>query len=157
MRLVEVANSMGLPWQAVHIAVNEAAVPEIKRKWNERIGMGELLILRSPYRSVAQPLRRYVERLLRQNPEGYVHIVMGELRTGNPMAQLLHQNAHFIEQLALNGLDGVLTTVVPFSLDSPTRRGGAVALDAGMDELIDEGWDDLAGTQSEDEVVKEIL
>ena len=150
MRLVEVANSMGMPWQAVHIAVNEAAVPEIQRKWNERIGMGQLLILKSPYRSVAQPLRSYVKRQLRKNPEGYVHIVMGELRTGSPMAQILHQNAHFIEQLALNGLDGVLTTVVPFSLDSATRRGGTGALKSSADALPDEEWDSIEEPEFQD-------
>jgi amino acid transporter len=156
MRLVDVANAMGMPWQAVHIAVNEAAVPEIQRKWKERIGMGELLILKSPYRSVAQPLRRYVKRLLRQNPDSYVHIVMGELRTGNPMAQVLHQNAHFIEQLALNGLDGVLTTVVPFSLDTNVRRGNNGALRASDDTLPQDEWDDFeeADLENEDQEVE---
>jgi hypothetical protein len=127
MRLVEVANSLGLPWKAVHIAVNEAKVPEIQRKWQERIGMGELLILESPYRSVTRPLHAYVRRRLRANPGGYVHVILGELRTGNPMAQILHQNAHLIEQLALSNLDGVLTTVVPFQVEKqlPHAHNGA--------------------------------
>jgi hypothetical protein len=128
MRLIEAANSLGLPWKAVHIAVNEDKVADVQRKWHERIGMGELIILKSPYRSVTQPLRAYVKRRLRQNPGGYVHVILGELRTGSPMAQILHQNAHLIEHLALNDLDGVLTTVVPFSLEkhaAHTNNGAA--------------------------------
>ena len=130
--------------------VNAGAVTAIQRQWNESIGMGDLLILKSPYRSVAQPLRNHVKRQLRKNPEGYVHIVMGELRTGSPMAQILHQNAHFIEQLALNGLDGVLTTVVPFSLDSATRRGGTGALKSSADALPDEEWDSIEEPEFQD-------
>ena len=42
---------------------------------------------------------------------------MGELRTGNALTQLLHQNAHIIEQLALRGLDRVVTTIVPLELE----------------------------------------
>ncbi|MBK8049022.1 MAG: hypothetical protein IPK16_19070 [Anaerolineales bacterium] len=79
--------------------------------------MGELAILRSPYRSVTRPLHSYVKRRLKQNPGGFIHVVLGELRTGNPLSQILHQNAHFIEQLALGDLDGVVTTIVPFPLE----------------------------------------
>jgi amino acid transporter len=117
LRLVEFANSLGLPWKAVHIAVHEERVADIQRKWQERVGAGELVVLKSPYRSVTQPLHSYVKRRLKQNPGGYVHLVMGELRTGNPLSQILHQNAHFIEQLALGDLRGVITTVVPFPLE----------------------------------------
>ncbi|MBW7881530.1 MAG: APC family permease [Caldilineaceae bacterium] len=117
MRLVEFANSLGVPWKGVHIAVNEERVAEVQRKWQERVGIGELVILRSPYRSLTRPLYTYVRKRLRQNPGGYIHLVMGELRTGSPLSQLLHQNAHIIEQLALSDLDGVVTTLVPFPLE----------------------------------------
>jgi amino acid transporter len=139
MRLIEVANSLGLPWKAVHIAVNEDKVAEVQRKWDERIGMGELIILKSPYRSVTRPLHNYVKRRLRQTPGGYVHVILGELRTGNPMAQILHQNAHFIEHLALSNLDGVLTTVVPFSLEKHAARDGDGAQAAEQEEPSDPG------------------
>lgn len=117
MRLVEFANSLGVPWKALHIAVNTEKVAEVERKWQERVGVGELVVLPSPYRSVTRPLHSYVKRRLKQNRGGYIHVVLGELRTGNPLSQVLHQNAHFIEQLALNDLDGVVTTVVPFPLE----------------------------------------
>jgi amino acid transporter len=118
MRLVEFANSLGVPWKAVHIAVNEGRVADVERKWQERVGIGELVVLKSPYRSLTRPLHSYVKRRLRHNPGGFIHVVLGELRTGNPLSQILHQNAHFIEQLALSDLDGVVTTVVPFPLES---------------------------------------
>jgi hypothetical protein len=125
MRLVDFANSLGVPWRAVHIGVNEERVADVQRKWQERVGVGELVILRSPYRSLTRPLHNYVKRRLKQNPGGYIHVVLGELRTGNPLSQVLHQNAHFIEQLALSDLDGVVTTVVPFPLEKFSHLGDA--------------------------------
>jgi amino acid transporter len=118
LRLVEFANSLGVPWTAVHIAVHEDRVADIQRKWKERVGIGELVILRSPFRSLTRPLRQYVERRLKQHPDGFIQVVMGQLRTGNPMTQALHQNAHVIEQLALSDLPGVVATVVPFQLET---------------------------------------
>jgi hypothetical protein len=117
MRLVEFAQSLGIPWEAVHIAVYEERVPEIQRKWQERIGIGQLIVVPSPYRSLTRPLRWYVEKILRENPGGYVQIIMGELRTDHALSQILHQNAHLIEQLALRDLKGVVTTVVPLRLE----------------------------------------
>ncbi len=117
LKLVEFAHSLGVPWKAVHIAVNEERVIEIQKKWNERVGMGELVIVRSPFRSLTRPLRSYVEKLLRQNKNSYVQVIMGELRTGNTATQALHQNAHIIQRLALNDLPGVVATIVPFQLE----------------------------------------
>ena len=80
--------------------------------------MGNLVILRSPYRSLSRPIRRYVIQLLQENPDTYVQVILGQLRTGSAMAQLLHQNSHFIEQLALQDLDRVVTTVLPIQLQT---------------------------------------
>jgi hypothetical protein len=116
LRLVEFAIGLGVPWTPVHIAVNEERVADIQRKWAERVGVGELMILRSPYRSIIRPLHNYVERRLREHPDGFIQVVLGQLHTGNPASQILHQNAHFIEQLALADIDGVVTTIVPLNL-----------------------------------------
>ncbi len=76
-----------------------------------------MVIVPSLYRSLTRPLRWYIEKALKENPQGYVQVIMGELRTSSALSQLLHQNAHIIEQLALRGLDRVVTTVVPLQLE----------------------------------------
>jgi hypothetical protein len=118
LRLVEFANSLQCPWQAVHIAVDEAHVPAIQAKWRERVGIGELVIVPSPYRGLSRPIRDYVLEMLAEHPEGYVQVIMGQLQTGNPLTQLLHQNSHMVEQLALQDLERVVTTVVPIQLQA---------------------------------------
>jgi hypothetical protein len=136
LKLVEFANSLNVPWKAVHIAVNEERVADVQRKWDERVGIGELVIVRSPFRSLTRPLRQYVEKLLRQDPGGYVQVIMGELRTGNTATQALHQNAHIIQRLALNDLPGVAATVVPFQLAPhlDANGNGQEAHGPGVDE-----------------------
>ncbi|MFN8442155.1 MAG: APC family permease [Caldilineaceae bacterium] len=120
MKLIDFAQSLGRPWKALHVAVDEEKVAEVKRKWKERIGddVGKLIVLNSPYRSLIRPIRAYIERTRSEHPDGYIHVVMGQLRTGNPATQFLHQNSHFIEQLALHDIDNVVTTIVPLHLDA---------------------------------------
>ena len=124
LKLVEFANSLNVPWHAVHIAVNEERVADVQKKWAERVGIGELVVVRSPFRSLTRPLRAHVEKMLRNNPGGYVQVIMGELRTGNAATQALHQNAHIIQRLALNDLPGVVATIVPFQLESYREANG---------------------------------
>lgn len=122
MRLIEFAQSLGVTWEALHIAVYEGRIADIQRKWEERVGIGQLTIVPSPYRSLTLPLRAYIEKRLKGQPDSYVHVIMGELRTGNTFTQLLHQNAHIIEQLALRGLDRVVTTIVPLELEQMAQQ-----------------------------------
>ncbi len=122
LRLVEFALSLNIPWKAVHIGVNEERIADVMRKWDERVGLGELVIVRSPYRSLTGPLRNYVAKILSANPGGYVQVIMGELRTGNTATQALHQNAHIIQRLALSDLPGVVATIVPFQLEAFRER-----------------------------------
>lgn len=138
MRLVEFAISLGVPWKAVHIGVNEERTAEVQRKWQERVGMGELMVLKSPYRSLTRPLHSYVKRRLKQTPGGFIHVVLGELRTGNALTQVLHQNAHFIEQLALSDLNGVVTTVVPFQLEEQASETPETGLEEELVEMMEE-------------------
>jgi len=160
LKLVEFAISLGIPWKAVHIAVNEERVEDIRRKWAERVGVGELVIVRSPYRSLTRPLRSYVEKLLRQQKHGYVQVIMGELRTGSPATQALHQNAHIIQRLALNDLPGVVATIVPFQLEN-YRNGAEPAVDGSarnhhspLDEHTTESV--IAGVYEGDSVTRTI-
>ena len=141
MHLVAFAQALGVAWEAVHIAVQDERVPDIQRKWQERIGVGTLTVVPSPYRSVTRPLRWYIEKTLKEHPDGYIQVIMGELRTGNALSQLLHQNTHIIEQLALRGLERVITTVVPLELEQLEEETAAATrpAPAAQTELLAQG------------------
>jgi len=125
LRLIDFAKSLGGSWQGVHVGVNPERVEEVKKKWAERIGEGELVILESPFRSLSRPIRKYVEELTSKNPDMILHVVMGELLTGNPLTQILHQNSHYIQQLALQDLDNVVISIVPVKLKNLERDGAS--------------------------------
>jgi hypothetical protein len=115
-RLVRFAKSLGHPWQAVHIATNPDKLEKVLADWDERIGEGELVIIESPYRLLAEPLREHVEDILEQNPDTFVHIIIGHLAMDTYWEQLLHQNTAYLFNLVLSRMDRVVVTSVPFQI-----------------------------------------
>ncbi|MCL4876393.1 MAG: APC family permease [Anaerolineae bacterium] len=116
VRLVNFAKSLGHPWHAIHIAVRPEQADRICQKWAERIGEGELKIIDSPYRLLAEPVQNYIEDILRAQPDTFVHVIMGHLHMDTFWEQILHQNSAFIFNFALSRIDQVVVTQVPYQI-----------------------------------------
>jgi amino acid transporter len=115
-RMVNFAKSLDNPWKAVHIGVSPEKAEVVQRKWKERIGEGELVIIPSPYRLLAEPLREYVEAERAKVQNGYIHVIMGNLVMDTFWEQALHQNSALLFNLALGGLERVVVTQVPYQI-----------------------------------------
>jgi amino acid transporter len=115
-RLVNFAKSLRHPWKAVHIATNPAKAEAVEKKWQERIGEGELVLLPSPYRSLAEPITEYIETLQTEKPGSFVHVIMGHLAMESYWEQALHQNSSYIFTLSLSRLEHVVVTTVPYHI-----------------------------------------
>jgi hypothetical protein len=116
VRLVNFAKSLDHPWHAVHIAVNPDKVEMIREKWRKRIGEGELVVIPSPYRLLAEPLRQYIEELQAKTPGSFVHVIMGHLAMDTFWEQALHQNSAVVFNLALSRMERVVVTSVPYQI-----------------------------------------
>lgn len=115
-RMVNFAKSLHHPWKAIHIEMSPEKTEIIKRKWQSRIGEGELVIIPSPYRLLAEPLEEYIDQLRAEDPECYIHIVLGHLAMDTYWEQALHQNSALLFNLMLSHLDRVVVTTVPFQI-----------------------------------------
>ena len=113
IELVNFAKSLGHPWHAVHVAVNPERANTLPEQWKEVIGEGKVVVVPSPYRELNRPIRLYIEELLQQNPNGFVHVVVGHLSMEHAWEQALHQNSVLIFNLALHDLEHVVVTIVP--------------------------------------------
>jgi hypothetical protein len=123
VRMVDFAKSLDHPWQAVHIGVNPEKAAVVQKKWQERIGEGELVVIQSPYRFLAEPIKTHIEAIQREIPGCFVHVIMGHLVMDTFWEQALHQNSAFVFNLALGHMDRVVVTSVPYQIH---RNNGAV-------------------------------
>ncbi|MEO8392879.1 MAG: APC family permease [Chloroflexota bacterium] len=139
VRMVNFAKSLGHPWRAVHIGINPDKIKIVQEKWKKRIGEGELVIIPSPYRLLAEPLRDYITEVQDQTPGSFVHVIMGHLVMDTYWEQALHQNSALLFTLALSRLERVVVTNVPYQIHHH--------LDAdGHDQLVAAGTTQEIGT-----------
>jgi amino acid transporter len=131
-RMLDFAKSLDCPWKAVHIAINPDKAEIVKQKWAERVGEGELIIVQSPYRQLTEPIRDFVESELEKLPEGYVNVILGHLAMDTPWEQVLHQNSALIFSIALQGLERVAVTSVPYQIHHLHRNGGNGGTNGGI-------------------------
>jgi amino acid transporter len=115
-RLVNFAKSLGHPWRAVHVGVNPEKAERVQKRWEERISEGELVVLQSPYRLLAEPISDYIRGIQQDKPGCFVHVIMGHLVMDTFWEQALHQNTSFIFNLSLSRLESVVVTTVPYQI-----------------------------------------
>ncbi len=116
VRMVNFAKSLGHPWVGVHVGISPERSEQTRAKWQQRIGEGDLVILPSPYRQLAEPIRNYIRQLQEETPDCFVHVIMGHLVMDNFWEQGLHQNSAFIFNLALTDMNNVAVTTVPYRI-----------------------------------------
>ena len=133
VRMVNFAKSLGHPWEAIHVAVNPEKARIAQERWKGYIGEGELVIIPSPYRHLAAPIREYVQNILDKDPCTYVHIIIGHLVMETFWEQVLHQNTALIFNVALGGLDRVVVTIVPFQIRRNGNRDNHNGYEAGRE------------------------
>jgi amino acid transporter len=133
LQMVKFAKSLGAPWHAVHVGVNQEKAATTQAKWDRYVGEGELVIIDSPYRHLLAPIREYVIDLLEENPGAIVHIVMGHLSMDSLFTQALHQNSSLILNLGLTGLERVVVTIVPLQVK---QNGGEVNRNMMTGEML---------------------
>ncbi len=116
IRAINFVLSLQQPWTAVHISIDEKRTADLQRKWAERMGSTPLVILPSPYRSLTEPLVNYVLQLRKDDPEAYIHLVMGGLTMESYWEQALHRNSTLAIGLAFRHMEGVAITNIAFQL-----------------------------------------
>jgi hypothetical protein len=112
---INFAKSLGSPWTAVHVAIDPEKSERVRRHWEERVGdEAYLKILPSPYRELTGPVHQYVEELMAEMRDGYIHVIVGHLVMSSIQGQALHQNAAISLNLALQDIRRVAVTTVAY-------------------------------------------
>jgi len=116
VRMVNFAKSMGHPWRAVHINTNPEKAELVEAKWMKRIGEGELVMIPSPYRLLSEPLKDYLLSIREEEPDGFIHLIMGQLVMDTYWEQALHSNSTFLLNVAVSEMERVAITSVPYQI-----------------------------------------
>ncbi len=111
------ARSFGAEVEAVHVSVDGKAAEALKARWALWAGELPLTVLESPYRSLIQPLREYLDDLQKKAGADYVTLVIPELVPSRWWHHLLHNQSAFLIKAAFLFRKGTIVLNVPYHLD----------------------------------------
>jgi amino acid transporter len=102
---------------AVYVNLDDEAARKLREKWQQWGSGVNLVVVASPYRSLARPLLNYVDRVKRSTKGVVVTIVLPEFVPAKWWQNLLHnQNTLFLKG-ALLFKKGIVVTNVPYHLE----------------------------------------
>jgi len=102
--------------QAIHVGIDERRLSEIQQLWEKYGANVPLVVLRSPYRSLIEPVLDYVDELLNENPEQIVTVIVPEAVSTRWFHKLLQENVAQQLKNALALRPNVVVTNVKYFL-----------------------------------------
>ncbi|HWQ60783.1 MAG TPA: APC family permease [Negativicutes bacterium] len=118
-RTLQYAKTIGDKVIAVHVAAGSDAAAEqkLREKWACWQPGVELVIMRSPYRLLMQPLIAFIEKQERlKAPNDYITVVIPEFETKKWWHRLLHNQTGWILHTTLVLRENVVVTTFPYHL-----------------------------------------
>jgi len=123
VQALQYARTLADDVRAVYVEVDSAATDGVRAQWPEW-GQGvRLVVLDSPYRSLMEPLLEYIEGVQRDDPNGYVTVILPEFVPKRLWQHLLHNQHALLIKGALLFKPNVVVTSVPFHLGRPAGQG----------------------------------
>jgi hypothetical protein len=117
---------------AVHVAIDHHDVEVVREKW-ERLQKHltkeeetHLVIIESPYRSLARPLLAYIESTRELHPEATLTVILPEFVVAHWWEFPLHNQTALQLKTALLSRPSIVVTDIPQHLRSETQQAGTV-------------------------------
>jgi hypothetical protein len=110
------------PVTAVHVTDSAEEAARVRAQWERcPCGDAELVVIESPYRSLAAPLLAYIDALHETHPQDTIVVVLPEYVPGRWWEHLLHNQTALRLKGALLFHPGIIVVNVPYHL---ARRAG---------------------------------
>ena len=126
LQAIAFARSISPHVRAVHVATTPASAEEFKKRWARWAGRVPLDIIESPYRSLVEPLLRYIDRVNERDPRPLT-IVLAEFVPRHWWEFVLHSQTAFRLKANLLFRPDTIVINVPYHF----RDTGDVAGEAG--------------------------
>jgi amino acid transporter len=117
LRALRYARALSPNARGVYVEVTPEQTRRVEERWSRFADGMPLVVLRSPYRSIAGPLLEYLDHLQRQETDHLVTIILPEFIPARWWQHLLHNQTALLIKGALLFRKGVIVTDVPYHLE----------------------------------------
>ena len=116
LRALRYARALSPDARGVYVEITAEQTRRVEERWSRFADGMPLVVLRSPYRSVAGPLLEYLDHLQQQSADHLVTIILPEFIPARWWQHLLHNQTALLIKGALLFRRGVIVTNVPYHL-----------------------------------------
>jgi amino acid transporter len=116
VRAIQYARALSEDVRAVYVETDPATTEKIRADWEEWGKGVALVVRRSPYRSVMEPLLDYIEEIEAERPEDFVTIILPEFVPSRWWHHLLHNQRALLIKGALLFKPNTIVISVPYHL-----------------------------------------
>ncbi len=121
MRALRFAAGLNCPTAALHVGVDDEAAEKLRQQWEDLEISVPLVVVDSPYRSLAGPLLEYVDETLKREPESFVAVVIPEFVPAHWRHALLHNQSALLLEFALRSRPNVVLISIRYLLRQAVR------------------------------------
>jgi hypothetical protein len=113
---IKYAKSISKDVRVVYVELDEQATDRLKYSW-EKLNTGlQLVVLKSPYRSVITPILDYIRAVDREEEDDILTVVIPEFVTARWWQRIYHNQTAFLIKTALMFERGKVVTSVRYHL-----------------------------------------
>ncbi len=113
---IKYAKSISTDVRVICVELDEGATERLKSAWSKLNTGLELVVLESPYRSVVQPILKYIRMVDRESEDDMLTVVIPEFVTARWWHGIYHNQTAFIIRTALLFEKGKVVTSVRYHL-----------------------------------------
>ena len=116
LRTVAYAKSISDNVTAIHITDDRERGDALRRRWEEFVLDTPIVVIESPFRSLAEPILAYVDALDRAQADQMITVVLPEFVTHRPWERILHNQLALRLKKALLSRPNTVVVDVPYLL-----------------------------------------
>ncbi len=117
MNAAQYALSISKDVRAIYVELDPKATVRLQTSWKKWAPEVELVVLRSPYRSLIRPILEYVDQVKMDTKDEMLTVIIPEFVTAHWYQSFLHNQTAFMLKTALLFRKGVVVTSVRYHLN----------------------------------------
>lgn len=118
MNAIRYGQSISHDLRICYVQTDEESAVRMKSSWLSKFPDKKLYILESPYRSISEPILKFIDEVAKEHPTEFITVIFPEFVTAKWYHQLLHNQTAWLIKLSLIYKKRIIVTSVKYHLTS---------------------------------------
>ncbi len=118
MNAIRYGQSISNDLRICYVQTDDESGERMKASWLAKFPNKKLYLLESPYRSISEPILKFIDEVAKEHPTEFITVIFPEFVTAKWYHQLLHNQTAWLIKLSLIYKKRIIVTSVKYHLTS---------------------------------------